>query len=207
LSFIRLSAAPKIYITSDWHLAEGAWTARPEIAGDAFESLRRLTEIVRPEDIILAAGDLIDVKRPSSTTVNSAKSLLEGVGASVYFIQGQHERDKTPWLNIVDAVHLNETSVYTQGKNRVALYGLDWGLSLNLQARLDAIGELAVKNTMLYGDNYNILVLHQTCNAVLADTDENRLKTLEQLSYRDCELKDGMLPRGFNLVVVGYLLH
>jgi len=32
----------KIYITADWHLAEGAWKPRSEIAGDAFESLRYL---------------------------------------------------------------------------------------------------------------------------------------------------------------------
>ena len=47
---------PKLYITSDWHLAEGAWKSRPEIAGDAFESLAQLVSLAGPEDTILVSG-------------------------------------------------------------------------------------------------------------------------------------------------------
>jgi len=85
----------------------------------------------------------------------------------------------------------------------VHLYAMDWSLSLNLQTKLNEIGKALDKSRAEHPNRYNILMLHQTCNAVMAGTGADRLKTLEQLDFRACELRDGMIPHGFDLVVVG----
>ena len=215
----------KIFITADWHLAEGAWKSRPEIAGDAFESLRRLVEQVDTGDKILAAGDLFDMKRPSADTVVNVASIFYGKSLSTFFIQGQHEFSKIPWLSLfnygisnahhVDHFAAQECFAKTcdvppsygwqlgEDADEVVVYAMDWSLSLNLQSKLDDIGKILDKDRVANPNIYRILMLHQTCNAVMAGTGIDREKILEQLDYRACELKDWMIPHGFDLIVVG----
>jgi len=198
----------KLYITSDWHLAEGAWKSRPEIAGDAFESLTRLVKKVDicdatglALDFILAAGDLFDTKLPSSEVINTAKDILPAKLFMLY-IQGQHEYSKVPWMRVLDGLHAGCEGYATKLPNHW-VWGLDWTLSLNLQDKLDAIGAQLADHLPQFPDDYNILVLHQTCNAVMAGTGKDREARLEYLNFRACELNDGMIPAGFDLVIVG----
>jgi len=216
----------KIYITADWHLAEGAWKPRPEIAGDAFESLRHLLgnlsydeeadEIV---DYILAAGDLFDMKHPSSETVNEVCDLLRvdapEVNHYVLFIQGQHEMAKVPWMRVADGLYADyryrqSKMLFPQyciqepiGGTGIYVWGMNWTLSLHLQEHLDEIGRLFAAFKAKEPNSYNILMLHQTCNAVMAGMGTDRDTRLESLDFRACELNDGMLPTGFDLIVVG----
>jgi len=214
-----------IYITADWHLAKGAWKPRPEISGDAFASLESLVSNLDLDDdreqivdYIIAAGDLFDTKTPSSFAVNRACELLRTDGMNpeytqryIGYIQGQHELSDPPWLRVADADHLDygqRMSAPTCGVPYVKLFpdtyiwGMDWTLSLHLQERLDEIGLLFAKQKKI-SPGYHILVLHQTCNAVMAGMGDDRDHILDSLDYRACELKDGMLPHGFDLVVVG----
>ena len=214
----------RIWLTSDWHLADGAWIKRPEIAGDAFRSLEVLMEKAEPEDVILAAGDLFDTKHPLAKHVARAKDLLDcnypavADKPTLLYLQGQHEmQTEVPWMTLVTAVGIhgdfrNEPSTRVESDNYVIdIYGLDWTLYGQLREQLKAIGtQLATKKSRFprtaaarTKQHVNILMLHQTCNAVMAGIGDDRQKILDSLNYRACELQDGMLPPGFDLVVVG----
>jgi DNA repair exonuclease SbcCD nuclease subunit len=196
----------KLFFTADWHLAEGAWKSRPEIYGDAFESLYRLCEMCTTDDYIFAAGDLFDTKHPSAKTIVTAQQVLTRTYVnSVYFIQGQHEMSEVPWFFALSGHHLNLVNQriggVISGSTQINIYGLDWSLGLHLQERLDHIGEQLKQN---YNKNdFNILMLHQTCNAVVAGTGPDREQRIASLDYRASELKDNMIPDGFDLCVVG----
>jgi len=192
----------KVFFTADWHLAEGAWKHRPEIYGDALESLRRLCAVCDSRDYICAAGDLFDTKYPSSDVVVTAEQnmQLQKLYNPILFIQGQHEKSKIPWMKLFHANHINGGS-YMLTPN-IRLFAFDWSLGLHLQANLDKIGDRKNDSPPL-ANGMNILMLHQTCNAVMAGMDANRDKKLDALDYRACELRDGMLPPGFDMVIVG----
>ena len=80
---------------------------------------------------------------------------------------------------------------------------MDWTLSLQLQKNLDELDVLFANYKRANPKSYNILMLHQTCNAVMAGTGEDRNSILDGLDFRACELKDHMLPHGFDICVVG----
>ena len=203
----------RIWVTSDWHLADGSWKKRPEIYGDALQSLFLLAAKVGKGDVILAAGDLFDQKTPSSETVNAAyqviSTMVERAGAKIIFIQGQHEKAKTPWLNLMpNTLHADvETHGILANVNgvKVRVYGIDWCLPSQLQEKLDNAGRAREAVEQQQGEGYDILMLHQTCNAVRAGTGDERADTLTFLDrrYGLCELRDGMLPQGFDAVIVG----
>lgn len=224
----------QIYFTSDWHLADGAWSKRPEIERDAFQALRALMYMLEPKDILLAAGDLFDVKRPPANNVLEMQKLITEASWTIYnqehsllYIQGQHEmQPEVPWMTLASGKHADFTVfekhngydsdnlfypcfVFDAADYSVQVYGLDWTLSLNLQERLDAIGEakkaFEAQSAKKYANvrRISILMLHQTCTAVMAGTGPDRNQKLASLSYRSCELNDGMIPTGFDFVVVG----
>jgi len=215
----------RIWFTADWHLADGAWAGRPEIQGDAYRSLGTLAESLNPGDIIIAAGDLFDTKTVTSEQLMRARELInpdnkEQADIGFLFIQGQHEYQKSvPWMEHTLFMHSDYRSRMNKGfapcyrfgniaeciehEGGVRVWLMDWSLSLTLQAKLDEIGELLVQEKEKNGESFDVLVLHQTCNAVMAGTGPDRQKILTSLDFRACELGDGMIPVGFDLVVVG----
>jgi len=219
----------KMWFTSDWHLADGAWVKRPEIAGDAFRSLKALVEKVAPGDIILAAGDLFDTKHPSAAGVLEARSLLSSERLAVVgqpalmYIQGQHEaQPEVPWMALVTGYHCDSRRKphlpyvrFDSDNYAIDVYGLDWTLHGQLREQLETLGSLLRASQRVFQktdgakkrQHVNLLMLHQTCNAVMASVGEDRQKILDSLAYRSCELQDSMLPPGFDMVIVGDTHH
>jgi len=215
----------RIFLTADWHIARSAWKNRPEIHGDALNSLKHLMDIVthtgddKPNyDVILGAGDLFDMKNPSSDAVVMANKLLASKNFRFAYIQGQHERSDVgvPWMELTKGTHANfdklrksderfERYHFTLdlGGMDIHVYAMDWCISLHLQDRLDEIGAALKRDKKKYPNAYNILMLHQTCNAVMAGTGDARAAKLEFFNFRACELNDGMIPHGFDCIVCG----
>jgi len=178
---------PVAICTSDWHLDDHTWTSRPELHGDSVESLRQIVNYAEKYSVpILAAGDLIDVRRPSPTTIQNLIDTLDEFEHGVYYIQGQHELQyPTPWLQSVLegrklagergdypmdmpihwVDHKRSKSPcayplcdgYCGSMPRPAVGGLDWTPRAQLPARLTQLPELS------------ILLMHQVCRDFMGE--------------------------------------
>lgn len=120
---------PVFVYASDLHLADGAWTSRPAIYGDAYYSLDQLIYYcVHARKPLVLAGDILDVKRNLARPVQqlcAAMSKMEAAGLPVYYTQGQHELDRNvTWMSVhAWPQHIHGKTIEIDG---VKLYGLDW---------------------------------------------------------------------------------
>lgn len=132
---------PLFALTADWHVARSAWKHRG-IDGDSYHALLQVVD--RCIDLgvpLVAAGDLFDTTDPHPDDVGFVRRQLDrmkAAGLHVYYIQGQHERESTPWL---DGIHRWPTHVddVTFDLGGLALHGLDWRPAGRLAAGLAAI--------------------------------------------------------------------
>jgi len=96
-------------LTSDWHFMHNAWRHRPEICGDAAASLEQVLDYVRYYKLpIIAAGDLLDNTRPTSSVISSLWDTLGNRGISGFHINGNHDKVKPSWLTALDGIFLHE---------------------------------------------------------------------------------------------------
>jgi len=123
-------------VTSDLHLAPRTWLSRPQLVGDSYFALRQIIElsIEHEAPAIIAAGDLINVRRPDPLTINVLREAMDQCQANrieFHYVQGQHEMSDPPWLG---AVHrhprwLGGAQLRHDDNNRVCdleLCGLDY---------------------------------------------------------------------------------
>jgi DNA repair exonuclease SbcCD nuclease subunit len=104
LSGIKFKGKPIAVITSDWHMALGAWKKLPDIKGDAEFSLSQIVDISLGLGVpLVAAGDLFDIKHPDSYSVNVVSqqmAKLSGAKLPCFYVQGQHEMASPTWLSL-----------------------------------------------------------------------------------------------------------
>ena len=211
---------PVAILTSDWHMMPNAWKWRPTLCGDAECSLRQIADESRRTTIpILAAGDLFNVKMPDVATLLSTYRLLRNTPAGCCFTQGNHERTRVPWMQLVapEWAHASthpvtlEPELYTacnlQYEENAALtlppifdnpkkawniFGIDYTDYLDsLQSQLDALeADLVEQDLEDTPDTVNVLMLHQTASPLCA--------------ISQYELTDRMIPDCFDLVIVGH---
>jgi DNA repair exonuclease SbcCD nuclease subunit len=179
---------PIALITSDWHLAKSPYLSLPHayIQNDAFRTLEFAVQTAQKYEIpIIAAGDTLDSKKPTSYTISRLLDTV--VDVKIYFIQGQHEySDDSPWLSIIDnAEHISEKMITIGSHN---FYGLDWQTSNVLKAKLAAI------------EDADVLILHQTCKEpmFIKYGHSDRIERIKQ-----AELDHYMLPESVKYAVVG----
>lgn len=132
---------PIVAFTADWHIARSAW-ARSGIDGDSYHGLAQVVDHCLAAQIpLIAAGDLFDTKDPSPDDVRHVRVQLARMARArlkVYYIQGQHESEKKPWLSAIHpwAAHIHGESVEIAG---FKFYGLDWQPSATVADALKAI--------------------------------------------------------------------
>lgn len=120
---------PIFVYASDLHLADGSWTSRPAIYGDAYYSLEQIIHhCVQLRLPLVLAGDILDVKRNLARPVQqlcAAMSEMQAAGLPVYYTQGQHELDRNvTWMSVhAWPQHIHNKTIEIGG---VKLYGLDW---------------------------------------------------------------------------------
>jgi hypothetical protein len=123
---------PLFVFCADTHLADGAWTTRPGIYGDAYYSFQQIIDYCIAQKLPLILGG--DVLEKKSNSARPIAKLCEGLTqmqdarVPVYYIQGNHEYDRNaPWLSVHPwPVHLHEQCVPFGDKNGPRVYGLDW---------------------------------------------------------------------------------
>lgn len=119
----------KFVFCADLHLADGAWSSRPEIFGDSYYSFEQIVDFCLHAQLpMVVGGDVLDVKRNWARPISVLCGQMDRMAAAklpVYFIQGQHELDRTmPWMCVHPwPQHVNKQSFEIAG---VKLYGLDW---------------------------------------------------------------------------------
>jgi len=109
-----------ILVTSDLHLSNRTWTHRP-IEGDSYYAWDQIVTLAFDNGVeaVILAGDILDKQVNVSEPIHK---LLEGVrkltetGIKVYYNQGQHEYQESPWLQAATkAVWLHEQSTSFDG--------------------------------------------------------------------------------------------
>lgn len=110
----------KILVTSDLHLSSRIWSHRP-IEGDSYYSWEQIVNLALEHEVdaIILAGDILDkqvnVSEPIHKLLAGVTRLLEHK-VSVYYTQGQHEYQASPWLQAsTEAIWLHERSVHFDG--------------------------------------------------------------------------------------------
>lgn len=120
---------PLFVFCADLHLADGAWTSRPGIYGDAYFSLRQIIDYCIAHKLpLVIGGDVLDVKRNSARPIQQLCQAMERMAAEqlpVYYIQGQHELDRNvTWLSVHPwPQNVNKKLFMVNGAR---LYGIDW---------------------------------------------------------------------------------
>jgi hypothetical protein len=146
-------------VFSDSHLIKKTWKHR-QIFGDSYHAFRQITQFAIDNELpLIGAGDLLDkrVNEPDPI-VFLQRQLKELAHREIpfYFIQGQHEFDDTPWLELGHtAIHLHE-QVLTLGD--LEIHGLDYQGADKLKEKLDNLP-----------DSADVLVAHQVWSDFMGD--------------------------------------
>lgn len=94
----------KLLVASDLHLSDHIWKHRP-IHGDSYHSWKQIVNIAIKQEVnaVVLAGDILDKQ---VNQVNPIRELLAGLnelsdeGIEVWFNQGQHEYQASPWMEL-----------------------------------------------------------------------------------------------------------
>jgi len=122
---------------ADLHLADGAWTSRPDIYGDAYYSLQQIIDYCVAQHLpLVIGGDVLDVKRNTAQPIRELYEAMQRMADAqlpVYYIQGQHELDRNvSWLSVHPwPQNVNQKTFEING---VKLYGIDWLPRNDIQA-------------------------------------------------------------------------
>jgi DNA repair exonuclease SbcCD nuclease subunit len=180
---VEKTTKPIAVVTADWHLAPGAWSSRPEIEGDAFYALEQIIQLANKLKVpIIAAGDLLDSKKPDARTVTYMNDVLDGhslfcgytdvVSPEVYFIQGQHEMAGAfPWLSSCGRGHHRTRRHLPQTYavfGDIAFWGFDWLPASMLADTFSVYEETPPLKTSA---TKNVLVLHEVCVAAAVSSE------------------------------------
>lgn len=160
---------PVAIVTADTHLQERAWHSRPELKDDAFEAFRFIVKTaIELELPIIAAGDLIDRQRNDAIVagfVRRQMDRMKNANLRLMYIQGQHERQFTPWFSEVHS-HPRylpaDQRPALDGAGGMRVYGIDWTPRDQLPAELDRL-----RDTIKESGSVDVLVMHQVMHEFL----------------------------------------
>ena len=125
-------------VAADLHLDDGNW-ADSGIANDSRWSFQYVCQVARQlqtQQILL--GDVLDVRRPSSSTLDFLRDELL-IGPLTYYIEGQHERADPPWLSVVASTGSRNVDGKVFKLHGLRIAGISWTPADRLAERLAAI--------------------------------------------------------------------
>jgi hypothetical protein len=133
---------PLFVFCADTHLADGAWTTRPAIYGDAYYSFSQIVDYCLEHELpLILGGDVLEKKNNAARPIAmlcKELSRMQKRDIPVFYIQGNHEYDRNaPWLSVHPwPQHLDQRLINIGG---VAVYGLDWRPKGEIQTALQEI--------------------------------------------------------------------
>lgn len=128
--------------TADNHLSPLIWLNRESIVDDAYKAFVQIIDYaVRFTVPVILGGDVIDKRRPDPKTVDFICHQMDrcrDAGVPVFYIQGQHELDRTtPWLSVHPwPTHVHKKTFFI---GELEFYALDWLPREELLVELAAI--------------------------------------------------------------------
>ena len=154
---------PVALFFADAHVDTHAWVDHPTLRGDSMHAFRHLVDraIHYKVACVFAAGDLIDVRRPSSEVAEFIRTQMERLECAqieFHYIQGQHELSSPPWMAALHdwPKHLSEDAVVVDGDHEI--YGLDWQPADQLAGKLAEVPESS-----------DVLMAHQVWEDFMGD--------------------------------------
>jgi hypothetical protein len=133
---------PLFVFCADTHLADGAWTTRPGIYGDAYYSFEQIVDYCIEQRLpLILGGDVLEKKTNAARPISMLcrqMSRMEAATVPVFYIQGNHEYDRNaPWLSVHSwPNHMHEQLINING---AFVYGLDWLPKGDIQKALSAV--------------------------------------------------------------------
>lgn len=190
---------PLFVFTADLHLADGAWSTRPGLFGDAYFSLAQIVDYCIEQRLpLILAGDVLDKKSNNAQPVArlcAEMARMADASIPVYYTQGNHEYDRAaPWLSVHSApIHMHGRVSDINGC-RVA--GLDWLPRGEIQKALAAVDPAA-----------EILVTHQfwqdfmgnAGKAECALSDVHHVRTVLSGDFHGTKVVQGVNAQGLDV--------
>jgi DNA repair exonuclease SbcCD nuclease subunit len=151
----------KFLVASDIHLSEWIWRHRP-IFGDSLHGWNQVVAlaIANQVDGVILAGDVLDQQKNCSITIrwlNEGLQRLSQAKIPVYYNQGQHEYQTSPWISGDNTLWLHENTYPLNA---------DWTMSGCDFQHEDAFQEF-LKGPV--AAESNILVCHQVWKNFMGD--------------------------------------
>jgi len=122
-------AKPMGIFSADTHLDLNNWSARPDLYGDSQWALEYLVSQTMEMDFLCLAGDLFDVRKPSSEVIRHFRtqiSRLAEADKDFFFIQGQHCMADPPWPTSTQHLPVHLHHRFVEFSNGMSMFGLDW---------------------------------------------------------------------------------
>lgn len=168
---------------SDLHLDEHAWADRKNICGDSMWSFEWLVNLAIAKGLpLVLAGDVLDRQLNNAKLARFLRKQLQKLddaNIKVYFVQGQHDLQKDPWLFSLGGdlcFHLGNPDVggatpLTSGSGKeVYLYGIDWTPASGIADALKRIP----KDT-------DLLIMHQVTLQFMQELGDVKIYELDML--------------------------
>lgn len=160
---------PLAVLAGDTHVARGAWSSRPQIAGDSYRALKTIRDLCFDlECSLVLAGDVCDSPYPTALDLQHLM-LLNDVndipGCRLHHVRGQHDMNEVagdpPYLQVVcpDSTWLNALAepVPIKGKDGPTVFGRDF------------MHAAALKDFLKNSPQCDLLVLHQLWREWMGD--------------------------------------
>jgi hypothetical protein len=143
---------PVAVVFSDSHLCSRTWKHR-SIFSDSFFAFQQIIDFAVTSGLPLIAAEAEPI-----VFMHEQLQRLNSAGLDFYYVQGQHEMDNVPWLNLAGACghHLHGKSVSLHPN--ITLRGLDYLPRDKLQQELQTLD-----------DDFNVLVTHQVWGDFMGD--------------------------------------
>jgi DNA repair exonuclease SbcCD nuclease subunit len=152
-----MARKPSFVVLGDIHLDTVIWKRVPAVTGDAFLAYKSfLSTAIKLNIPAVIAGDLFDTIKPDTAIVQFHREQMDRcreLGVPVYFIQGNHDRQPTPWASAVHghAQWIGDGNVVDI--NGLKVVGLDYDLHDFIQTKtIDVLNRK---------DAFDVLIIHQ----------------------------------------------
>lgn len=167
---------PAALLTSDWHLSPLVMKKLPNVKFDSYYALKQIVDKTIEYNIpLIGAGDLFDVDNPPAESVRFCADQMKRLSDSnlkVYYVQGQHEYAKRPWMGLFDnAEHMH---VEKDGEfvgvtvNGINMLGMDIQKN-GSQFAIDCARLNAKHNSF----KFDLFVTHQVWGDFIKKSDDN----------------------------------
>lgn len=166
---------------ADLHTRRFVWSSRPSLAEDTYFAIKYFFEYCIERSLsIKLAGDIFHTLsvRPSNVQVlyNQLDKATEA-GVPVYFIQGNHDANKVPWLSLYrggDVQHVDR-KVVELPESGETLYGIDYRYEGDLREVLKVVPDevdtllmhQAETEALPFGPNFDLSWVPSTVSRVL----------------------------------------